>query len=197
MAKRLYEILEILVSIQLICTVFLSLALFIFAVTQDYIVYELYNSAEYLVNNSMMSSVILTAIENVDAIFITFPTFFDSLWLFFFLILSVELVIASYKVKREGYFSALGFLTFGTLIFMFILGIYTEISIWFQDNFLGLMLPNFAYITPYFTYYLNNVGLITLILAVVCILVNVIDFDVSSYMQRKKKEALEFNDEVL
>jgi hypothetical protein len=191
MAKDMYDIVSKLLSLQLVVTISISLLIFFFAVGQDYIVYELHASAQNLVDINVMGDYIVTAIENVDNIYLTFPAYFDYLWLGLFLTLIGELVVSAYKVKRMGYGSALGFLTFGTLIFLFITAIYSQISNWFQLNFVGLMLPNFLYVTPFFNFYLRNVGIIHLLIIVACILVNVFDFKVAEYVSSKTDVVIE------
>ena len=80
------------------------------------------------------------------------------------------------------------------MFFLFTSSIFIEISQWFYDIvFLGL-LENMTIELNFFTYYLDNYGIINMIIVFVCLFVNFIDLDFLKFSTRKNKEMA--NDEI-
>jgi len=179
---------EKIVTFTFVSTLLIFFGLLSYAVLQDYIMYPLYEIAQNLVNSGVSQSWVLTAIEEIDSVVTFFPTVLDLLWLLSGVALVFELFITSYYLKRKDYFTMLSLMFWGTLTMLFIMNIYLVLSNWVLDEILAKVLPNLIYSTPFFNFYLAWAGVINTIIIVACIIVNIVDFDFSTYFQRKNKE---------
>jgi len=91
-------------------------------------------------------------------------------------------------VGREGYLSALAFLTYGIMLVLFILSIFVTLSTWFQTEFIARVMPTLIYSTPLFSLYLNNVGLVNTAIIVIAIVLNFVDLELARFKFRKEPE---------
>ena len=64
----------------------------------------------------------------------------------------------------------------------------STLTTWFRDSILLAMIPSATLIVPKFTYYLNHIGIFTAVHLALCLLVNMLDFDFSKIITRKKQE---------
>ena len=145
-----------------------------YAVFYDYIVVRIYNFAVGLQNDSMISAGSVTAIETAGGVLDLIPSILDKLFLFGFLFFLFELGRSVLNSKREGYFSTLGTITYGSIIIMFISGFFGTISEWFRDIIFSLI-PTLSQTSPMFTFYLTNLGVINLGLSLFFILLSFVD----------------------
>jgi len=189
-SDRLVERFGDLVSYSFLSSVVIGGLLILTGIFQDYIMSALYDTAVELEASGLFGQWVLDAIVSIDEIILSIPGLVDILWFASFILLVFSLVQASYYSKREGYFSAISFLMYGTLILMFVTSVFVELSEWFWEQILIPVLPNMTLATPIFTFYLTNIGIINLVIIVGCILVNIFDFDLSSFAQRKDKESI-------
>ena len=65
-------------------------------------------------------------------------------------------------------------LTYGIIITMFVSGIIGTISVWYKDVIYNII-PTLSHNAPMFNFYINNLGVINLVLSVGLILLNFID----------------------
>lgn len=179
---------EKLISFSFISSLLIGFAFISIAILQDYIMSAFYDVAVVLQANGDFGTWVLTMIESIDEAVLMLPGIIDILWLASFVLLAGGLVQASYYAKRQGYFSAITMLLYGTLIILTLTSFFVEFSTWFQTEVMAKILPTMTMATPFFSYYITNIGFINLFIVVLCILVNVFDFDLSSYMIRKEKE---------
>lgn len=170
-------------------TLFIFFGLLSYGVLQDYIMFPLYEIAQNLVSSGVSQSWVLTSIEAIDDVVMFFPQVLDLLWLFSAVALGSELIVTSYYLKRRNYFSLLTLMFWGTLVLLFLMNIYLILSNWVLDELLAKILPEVIYSTPFFNFYLTWAGVINTTLIVVCIIINTVDFDLSTYFQRKTKES--------
>jgi len=188
---------EILTNVSVFCffsTIFMGIGLLFYGIAQDYIMYELYGLFNLLLS-PLVKAGYISILETIDSFILMIPSFLDIIWFASFITLIGGSYMASYKAKREGYISALGFLIIGTFIFLFITALAVELSAWFQTYFIDAILSSVSYNTPFYTFYMSNIGIINSLLIVSLIIVNVFDFDMSTYFTRKDKEV--GNDEAL
>jgi len=145
-----------------------------YAIFHDYILVKLYNISSDLQALGLIGNNILLSIESTITWASIIPSILDKLWFFGFMFFVVELCIATYNTKREGYFSTLGMLTYGIIILMFVSGIVGTISLWYKGIIYNII-PVLAQDAPLFNFYMNNLGVINLVLSIGLILLNFID----------------------
>lgn len=178
-----------LITLNFISAIAIGFALLWVVVFNDYVMYYLYSAYEALFSQGLIAAWVGTLMENINTtVTLVIPNYIDIMWMAFFVVFVIQLFVVSYKLDRESYFSALGFLLFGILITLFLGGIFLQLTDWVQVEFFGRLIPTLSTVTPLFNYYVTNAGVINSIIIVICVLLNVIDFDLSGYFTRKEKE---------
>jgi len=175
-------------SYNIVSLMFVFVVLFMYGVGKDYILFRIYELAVTLQSQGMFGSWVADFIASTSNVLDIFPQYIDILWLLLTVTLFIELIVASYYAEREGWFSSLGFMTFGILFFLFMMGIFSEIGTWFQTNFITNLFSGISYTTPFLNFYLNNLLIVNLSVVVICIVANFVDLDISGFESRKDKE---------
>jgi hypothetical protein len=189
------ESLKTIFSYNIVSLMFIFAVLFAYGVGKDFILFRIYELALTLQSQGLFGSWVADFISSTSNVLDIFPQYLDLLWFLLTVTLFIELVIASYYAEREGWFSTLGFMTFGILFFLFMMGIFSEIGDWFQTNFINNLFSGISYSTPFLNFYLNNLLIINLIIVIMCIIANFIDLDIQGFDRRKSNEIS--NDEVV
>jgi len=196
-SKDLVEHLKVICSYNLISLMFVFSILFVYGIGKDYLLYGIYEvslTLESLGSTAGWVSPFIVTISNYADIL---PQYLDIFWLVLTITLFGELIIASYYSDREGWFSTLGFMTFGILLFLFMTGIFSTIGTWFSLNFITGLFGSISYTTPFLNFYINNLFVINTLLCVVCIIANYIDLDFSGFANRKQREDVNNTKEVI
>ena len=101
---------------------------------------------------------------------------FDLFFLFMFLVFVIELFYTASQVSIDNVFSFFGLITIGNMLFLFVLAFVSQIRDWlllnFYTNLFDLSLVN----TPITDLFLSNIGIISFILFLVCILISTLDW---------------------
>lgn len=188
MADSIVNKITKLMGFQLIGTMFVTLGLFVFAVFNDEIMYRLYEVVLYLQTTGLYADWVVNFVDSMQSTVFQIPVWLDLMFFVLAITFIAEIWISAYYCKREGYVSMLGSLTLGILVALLFMGIITQISSWFQDVFLGLILPNLTFTNTWFTLYSNNVLIINVFVIAVAVVINFIDFDFKTFNLRKKPE---------
>jgi hypothetical protein len=189
--NKLPSILGKILVINVAGIVLISMALIFFAVAQDYFFKYLYEAGERLYLLGLMGDWVLTTIESINTTYLLLPNYIDGLFLLMLISFIAGIIISSYYAEREGYFSVLSMLTFGSLIFLFFGGIFLQITDYIREEILYRVLPNLVYSLTIFNWYMDNIFIVNTLVFVICIVVNFIDFDTISLRFRKQKENVE------
>lgn len=182
------------VIFNLISVIVISISMFGYVAYNDYVAYNLYNTALSLRDDGLITQNIVDLGEDALNTPRQILDYLDLLWIFAFVLLCIEVFTASYNMKRESYFSIFSFLTYGVIIILFIVSIIVNLSEWFYDLFITDLLMGFSLNMPFFTWYLNNTGLVTALIIVICIILNYVDFGFMKFYNEKTQG--DFNDEI-
>ena len=195
--EDLTDIFGKLIGFSFVSSMILGFALIFLAMYNDYLLAEV--DAIYLsfVADGLVGTWVADIIGLGSEILLAVPTFIDIIWLISFLTLVWVLGESSYNAKREGYFSVISLMTYGIMVLLFISSIFLELATWFNTEIVDKALPTLTTSTPFFSYYLAHAGVFNAIIIVVCILLNVFDFDFATYGARKDKEGLNNREEAL
>lgn len=187
---ELVEKLKVIFSYNLVSLMFVFTILLIYGFGKDYILFNIYSIAQTFESTGLSQSWVSPFIASIADYADILPQYIDLFWLLLTVTLFAELIIASYYAKREGWFSVLGFLTFGMLFFLFMTGIFSVIGDWFKSNLIDAVFGGVTYATPFLNFYLNHLFIVNTLVVVVCVIANFIDLDFSSFENRKDKESL-------
>ena len=175
-------------------TFFVYGSFLLYALLNDYAFFELDQVAVAFNNSGMINDQIYPAISDTFTTATIFPAYLDYFFLASFIYMIVGMFMISYKTRRQGYFEFLAVLTYGMMFIMFILSLVVTFSVWFRDDIILAVLPTISLSLPFFSYYLENVGLINFIVILICLILNFVDLDMSKFKSRKDKDMV--NDEI-
>jgi hypothetical protein len=190
--EDLYKNTGQLVGLSFFSVILIGLALFFYAVFNDYLYYNLNQAVLTLENMGLIGTWVndlMVTLQNTVLVLI--PNLLDLLWVITFIIFAYTFLKSAYYAKREGYLSALSFLTFGIMVVLFVLGIFVTLSEWFQAEFIAKVMPTLLYSTPFFSMYLDNIGLVNTILIFLAIILNFVDLELAKFNFRKQNDQVE------
>lgn len=165
-------------------------------VWNDYVLYEATETLETLNLQGLISDNMTNSTVNVASAFYDLTSFFDIWWLASYVMFVITTFVIAYYSKRIGYFNFTMNLFYGSMIFLFVLGIMTTFTQWWKIEILYKLLPGIEASMPYFSYYLENVGIISFLNFILCMLLNLIDLDFAGFKTRKIKEQVESSEVV-
>lgn len=187
--NELFENTGKLIGFSFASTLAIGFGLFFYAIFNDYVYYQLNKIVVTLENSNLLGSWVNTMMESFqDTILVLIPNILDLLWVVTFLLFAFSFLQSAYYVKREGYLSALSFLTFGIMIILFLMSIFVTLSNWFSSQFIEKVMPTLLYSTPFFSLYLDNIGLVNTTLIILAIILNFVDLELSRFAFRKQPD---------
>lgn len=178
-----------LISINSLLGLFFSL--FLYVAFNDYFFVPMYSIMQDLQTNGIIGSWVLTVFETFIENAASILMIIDYVWFGAFALVVFNIWRKSYFARRKGYWDVFGFLSFGVLIFMFISSIFETITNYLYDVFFNGILQNLMQNLVFFDFYIANYSLINLLIVIIAVILNIIDLDLSTFMNRKQKENLE------
>ena len=179
-----------------ISIIYIFSSIFLFATANDFLFFNMQNLTEELENQNIVKEGTAALTQTFGDDFTNFELHLDDLWLIAYILFIISSLVVCYKADRQNYYSFLGWLFYGIMFFLFVLTLFSTITDWFKDELLLTILPNVALVIPKFFFFLDNIGIFSGIHLIVCLLVNMVDFDFAKIFQKKKLEqkALEDNE---
>lgn len=171
--------------------IFIFLSLVSLGAMNNYGSYELYKLSKDFINNGLMHDAFSNTLEVLANTTLDILPFIDILFLISLISMVGGSLLFSYFAKRENYFSIFNFAIFGIIIFVYIGGIFLELTNWFRDNILLTVFPTYSSFLPIFNWYLDNVMFINIFLIVACVIANFVHLDLLKFNDRKKGESLD------
>ena len=175
-------------SIGFLLSISLALATIFLVSIFDYAYVPLDNIAEDLETAGVMTSNFRNVIANFVPETLDWIPMMDFIFVIVMITFISNLFISSYNAKRIGYFSLLGFLTFGIMVVMFVSSIFESITDYVYNIFFNIILVNTVDAFTFLPFYIENFALINLIIFVTAILLNFFDLNFAEFFGRKQKE---------
>ncbi len=174
-----------------ISVVFLFFSILFFAVLNNYALGELYGLVgTFAISGYIPASFVNTADVIASSIPLILPAI-DYMWFGSFVSMIISTLIYSYNRERENYFSILTTLVLGIIIFIYIGSYFIQMTDWFLAEIVVKVLPTLSSYTPIFSWYLDNLAVINIILVVLIMVVNFVDLDFSKFFKRKQEESFD------
>jgi len=192
--KRIMKILPYIILFSFFSIFFITLALVQFGITNDFLFFELQGVADNLSASGVIGSEQANITQSMFENYQDIPSHLDYLWFGIYLVFFISTIMYSYLARRQNYLGVFSMFFYGFLFLLFVLSLVVIITDWWQTNILLAMIPNALYSVPIFSFYLSNIGVITLLHLVLCYVVNIMDIDISKMDLRKKKEQKAFED---
>jgi len=101
---------------------------------------------------------------------------FDLFFLFMFLVFVIELFYTASQVSIDNIFSFFGLITMGNMLFLFVLSFVSSVRDWLIENFYTNLFDLSMVSTPITDIFLYNIGIISFILFLICILIATLDW---------------------
>lgn len=185
--------LNLIISYMLIGSFFLifGLGVFIFqyVIFHDYYAVEISKMATDMVNEGTMSSLWRDSIDYIIISSQQIINFADKIFMLTLAGFYMLLIRNSYYAKRVGYFTLFSLITFGLIFFLFMLSIYAELAEWSYNLFMSAI-PSVVAKVPFYTWYIDNIGLVNLFVISICILVNFFHFNFTGFNSRKSSDLI-------
>jgi len=178
-----------------ISIIYIFISLFWYAAANDYLFYNLQNLTETLESDGIVKNGTSALTQTWGDDFTNFNLHLDDLWLIAYIVFIASSLIICYKADRSNYFSFLGMLFYGIMFFLFVLTLFGTLTNWFKDEILLSILPTASIVVPKFYYYLDHIGIFSALHLAVCMVANMLDFDFSKIVQKKKIEQQTLDDE--
>ena len=172
----------------------LTMSIFLWAFGNDYVVYEIYESSESLVNQSIIDNETLSSIETVGNDYTSLINFFDWGFVLLYITFFLSTIAVSYFSRELDYFSFLNSLFWGTMFLLFLISIVTTITNWWVTDILYNMIPNLQDSLVKFDWINTNIGILSFIQFLICLLANRMYFKINEMVQ---KTGSEFEEEVV
>jgi hypothetical protein len=150
--------------------------------------YNVVDVTDQMVANGSAPNVVAAQVLEIAEAFRDNTTIYDNGFFIIWIMFVVSTFYMSYKADKENYFSAFGFLFFIGMLFLLVLSIFTTFSDWWTTQILEKMLPSIMTLLPKYGWYLEHIGLISFIQLTICVVLNLVDFDLAGIFNRKKKE---------
>jgi len=192
--ENMFAVLTVMVAFCLISTLAVSTYMINFAVMNDYVIVPIQNLSEELEADDIIIDGQSDLTQEMGEFFQTIPFYLDPLWFGIYLLFIINTFIFAYRARPQNYFGFFSILFYGLMFLLFMLSLFVIFAEWWRDSILLPMLPTVLSYVPLFSFYLNNVGILTAIQIVICLFINLTDFDFSAIYTRKKKEQLSLED---
>lgn len=183
--------LGVIVIFSFISVVFLFMTLIILGSFNNYALHDLYGIGnDFIAGGLIPASFADTFTETASGLLDILP-YLDYVWFGSFISLVISSLVYSYLRKRENYFNLFTMTVLGLIIITYVGGFFIQLTDWFRTEILLSVFPTITDVTPLFAWYLDNIGIINLVLIVVNIIANFIDLDFTRFNRRKEAEKID------
>lgn len=179
----------------IVSMIFILGAYIFIGATNDYVLFNLQETADYMYNNSLMSNQSRIFLQETGDNFTDFNFRLDDWWLLAYIVFIISSFYVAYRIDSNNYYTFFGMLFYGLMFFLLVVTILSTITDWFRTEILMKLFPTASLLLPKFYYYIDHVGLFSAIQFAVCLLINMLDFDLSGIRLRRKQEKSTVNDE--
>lgn len=126
--------------------------------------------------NITMSAQAHESIEKAETELNSYVIEYDLFFLSFILTAFIESLYLAQLSKKEGYFSFLTLLFFGSLFILGLVGILTTVTEWFVEELFKPLLGSAYPSLPIMTFFVDNMGIISFLWFIILLFVNQLDF---------------------
>lgn len=168
--------------------IYLTLSIMHFGIFNDYLFYEMQNITETLEEQGTIKAGISNITITYADQFRQFNFHFDDIWFAIYLAFIMSSFIMAYYARPHNYFGFLSLLFYGVMFFLFLLTIFQTLTNWWNTNILTQLIPGTVVLLPKFYYYINHIGIFSAIQLVLCMVINLIDFDFGKLADKKEQQ---------
>lgn len=188
----------IVLFVSFISVISITALLVYFGVVNDYLFYETQEAIDGLVDEGIIGQETADQTYNVFSVFIDTINWYDTLWFGVWLLFIFLTIIAAYNLKDSNPIPFLMYLLFGIMIFLTIGGILEIFTGWFVNTITAKVIPDALEYFPKFSWYLDNLGIINLVHAVVLLLLTQANFEFARKkgITEQEVEAIQDSNEV-
>lgn len=186
-----FGVIGFIVIFSFISVVFLFMALLILGSFNNYALNDLYGIGNDFIASGLIPASFSDTFTSTASGLINILPYLDYVWFASFISLCISSLVFSYLRKRENYFSLFSMSVLGLIIITYVGGFFIQLTNWFRTEILLKVFPTITELTPLFSWYLDNIGIINLVLIVLCIIANFIDLDFTRFNRRKEAESLD------
>jgi len=186
--SNIFELTPVVVLFSLVSIIFLSFYFIQFDIWNDYLISPLQDISE----NLSASGTVAPETGNQTLIygqgFQQVGGYADYIWLAIYIMFWGSCIGWAYMSRPQNYWGLFAGLFYALMIILFILSIFVTITNWYKDNFFLKIMPTAMTSLPMFSYWLDNIGVFTLIQVIICMLINVSNFNLNIFNRNKQTE---------
>lgn len=174
--------------------IFSLLSYLLYVAGHDYIVIPTYNISLSLNESANIEAgfdSVMTNYQDIDLSIID-----DMAFVSWIIVTSVFFYLC-YIGRETGVLSMMGIITYGSMFFLFVAGLFLVVTRWLYYDVLMNLFQNLIISTPKLEWLIDNFPIILLITLVIGVVINNVDLDISTMRQRKKKEQEALEEEIV
>jgi len=174
-----------------VSVVFIFLAMMLLGGFNNYALYDLISILDRYVNLGLVPTAFgPLGLETASSLSLVM-FYLDYIWFGAFVSMIISGLIISYNRKRENYFNLLTMSTLGLVLFIYMGSFIIQLTEWFEVEILFSVFPTLSSYTVLFSWYLNHLGIINLVIICLHIIANFVDLDFVKFNKRKEGESLD------
>lgn len=193
--SQLFEVFGFALVFSFVSIICIFLAILNYGITNDYIIYNMQNLTEELNEDGIVNNKTVNYLQARADEYRNFNFHIDDIWFFLYLAFIISSFVVAYQTKPINYFGWLSILFYGIMFLLFVLTIFQTLTNWFNTEILVKIIPDAIILLPKFYYYVDHIGVFTAIQIVICLVINLVDFNFASIFAKKKQEQQALEDE--
>lgn len=183
-SDSLINVVGVVVLFSFVSVVIFFVSMLVLGGLNNYALQDVYGLLVDLISDGVVHSDFQVSADGLSGLGDFLP-YLDYLWFGSFITLVISSLVYSYRVDRGNFFGIMNLAVFGVIIFTYVGGLFIQITDWFKTEILYNVFPTLSGQTPFFVWYLDNVGVINLVLIVLCVVANFVDLDLARFNKRK------------
>lgn len=189
--NKLYSIMVLFLLFSVVSVIGVTIFILNFGITNDYILYELQDQTEYLEDESMLPTGWSNFTMQFGESYQERLSLGDIIWFVCYLMFLLSTFMTAYLIRDSDDISLFMFLLYGIIIFLFLIYVVSTFSNWFIENITEQLIPNAMSYFPMFNYYLTNIGIISLVHAIILLSISKFNFN---FARKKQINDAEVNE---
>lgn len=176
--KGMSSLVFLIVGFGFMSVIYLFMALFVFDVGGTYLINPAADIGLDIINDNTVSVVnasVSAGITDLKTDYENFNFPFDLGFFLIWIIMIIQTIVLSSKAAKSGIFEFFGLLFMGTMFLLVITSYTSDFLSWFLSNFYEAIFDTSTISTPFFNWYITNLGIVNFIWWISLLLINIVD----------------------
>lgn len=148
-----------------------------FGIMNDYVFYHTQNVSDTFADEGIISNNTANQTRSIVESYQDVIYYGDNIWFMIYILFIVISIMGAYELRDYTDVSFFMILFNGLILFLFIGGVIEIFTSWFVEEVTTKLMPNALIYFPKFEWYLNNLGVISAVHAVILLLISKFNFN--------------------